>query len=168
MLSLEEEIGRIAGRLFSFAFYLVGNWEDAEDITQNAFVKFLRYRKAYDPQKGDLYAYLQKLVVNEAHSFMMKDARFPKTKLSLNLIDSKPTPSQVMEAKETESMVRQGLTCLTPREREIFVLKEMEQRSYQEIADYLGLKAATIRRFYSMARVKLKAYMLDIQKGLRK
>lgn len=139
--------------LLHIAFYIVGNKEDAEDLCQEAFIKLFKYIKSFLPKKGSLKGYLYKTISNLCFNHLKKK--------KLNQKDfydeekSITTNSKEMEG-EVYNIVNNLLKFLKPKERIVFSLREIDDMEYNEIAKMLKLNEITIRRYYSMARQKLK------------
>ncbi|HPR64914.1 MAG TPA: sigma-70 family RNA polymerase sigma factor [Thermoanaerobaculia bacterium] len=146
--------------IYRFALYLTGDPHDAEDVTQNVCFKFLKYRKSYDPRKGGLKVYLQRLTVNESNTlFSRKKKKIPE---DYPVWESEPESriNERMEERNTAAVILSLLVDLTEREREVFVMREVMDMDYPLIAEVLQVSPVTVRRFYSLARQKLKELLL--------
>lgn len=138
--------------LLHIAFYTVGNREDAEDLCQETFIKLFKHIRSFIPRKGSLKNYLYRTLINLCYSHLTKKKRF-----TINVLEEENFTSEVKEEKgEISSIINKLLKFLSPRERIVFVLKEIEDLEYNEIAKMLKLNEITIRRHNSMARQKLK------------
>lgn len=139
--------------LLHIAFYIVGNKQDAEDLCQEAFIKLFKYINSFLPKKGSLKGYLYKTISNLCFTHLKKKKLNQK-----NVYDEEESAS--ISSKETEGeiyiIVNNLLKFLSPKERIVFSLKEIADLEYNEIAKMLELNQITIRRYYSMARQKLK------------
>lgn len=141
----------------SVAFYITGSKEDAEDICQDAFLKFYKYMNSFLPHRGSLKSYLYKLVANQSYQHLAH--RQAKDKMELALEASHIESLGVEDAPFSggTEVVEKLLEQLTPRERGAFVMREVAEMEYDEIARALNISQVTARRFYSLARQKLKA-----------
>lgn len=138
--------------LLHIAYYTVGNKQDAEDLCQEAFIKLFKYIKSFLPKKGSLKNYLYKTIINLCYSHLAKTKKF-----SVDVFEETDSFSSEKENKgEISFIINKLLKSLSPRERIVFVLKEIEDLEYREIAKMLKLNEITIRRHNSMARQKLK------------
>lgn len=138
--------------LLHIAYYTVGNKEDAEDLCQETFIKLFKHIKSFLPKRGSLKSYLYKTLVNLCYSHLTK-----KKKYSIDALQEQDSVSLFKDERgEIAYIINKLLKFLSPRERIVFVLKEIEALEYNEIAKMLKLNEITIRRHNSMARQKLK------------
>ena len=77
--------------------------------------------------------------------------------IPMQLTDWREIPSQVLERKEIRSLIRQALTALPLAYREVFVLREMEDRNVQETAETLGITVASAKMRLHRARLMLQS-----------
>ena len=153
-----EEIVRFYQKVvLAVAYYITGSRDDAEDICQYAFLKFYRYMHSFLPHRGSLKSYLYKLVANQAYQHLAKNKSRNRMETELEAI-----PMDVLGARDAPfsggvEVVEKLLEELTPRERGIFVMHEVAEMDYDEIAGALKISPVTARRFHSMARQKLQA-----------
>ena len=77
----------------------------------------------------------------------------------LDLPDSAPQPEEALERAETQRMVREALHALPDGYREVLLLRETEQLSYQEIAEATGLELGTVKSRINRARLALRNYL---------
>lgn len=138
--------------LLYIAYYTVGNKEDAEDLCQETFIKLFKYIKSFLPKKGSLKNYLYKTLVNLCYSHLTKAKR-----ISIDPFQEENSSTDLkIEKGEISIIINKLLKNLSPRERIVFVLREIEDLEYNEIAKMLKLNEITVRRHNSMARQKLK------------
>jgi RNA polymerase sigma-70 factor (ECF subfamily) len=141
---------RYRGRIYAYAFRMVGEREKANDIFQETFTRIFQRR---DPER----------TVLNVSAYIFTSAR----NICLNAMrDSKPTTAvedfhQVVyqpshENAELVKLVKTALELLPPDHREAFVLREYDGLSYQEIADITGRSLATIKIHIYRAKEKLR------------
>ncbi len=139
--------------LLHISFYIVGNKTDAEDLCQEAFIRLYKYIKSFIPKKGSLKGYLYKTIVNLSISFLNKK----KVETFATIDENLREKTKDFETKgDIYSIINKLLSFLNPKERVVFVLREIEEMEYREIAKMLKLNEITIRRYNSMAREKLR------------
>jgi RNA polymerase sigma-70 factor (ECF subfamily) len=163
-LSSEEQTRFVAEnmrRVFLLIYRIVGNVADAQDLTQEAFIKALqRQDQLKDLDKA--VHWLSRIASNTAIDFLRRTGR-----VSFSDLDEIPEPvtASVMESPEqlvlrTERMehISAGLDVLTERERTALLLRDVEELPAEEVAVQLNCSKATVRSHIANARVKLRRY----------
>lgn len=149
-------VGRHRDRLIRVAANLLRDRNEAEDVAQEAFLKaFREINKLRDDRAFSGYIY--KICV----------------RLCMDKIRSrKPTGETVEQGEggndrrvETKILVHELLEHLPPEQRETLVLREMEQMSYDEVADMLDIPVGTVRSRLHAAREKFRMIYLEATEG---
>jgi RNA polymerase sigma-70 factor (ECF subfamily) len=145
-------------RIFVQIYRIVGNVADAQDLTQEAFIKALQRQ---DQLKDDLKAahWLSRIATNTAIDFLRRHGR-----VSFCEIDSAPespseSPEQALLRSEHREYLEDGLRLLTPRERAALMLRDVEGLPAEEVARRLDCSKATVRSHIANARTKFRRYM---------
>jgi RNA polymerase sigma-70 factor (ECF subfamily) len=149
--AFDELFTRYRGPLFGFFRRRLASDERAEDLTQETFLVVIRATERYEPRalvRTYLYSIALKLVASERR----KQARSPVP------LDDSPEPA-VDDPSEEVVWVRQALGRLEEREREILMLREYEQLSYDEIARLLRIPVNTVRSRLFRSRMALKNHL---------
>jgi len=140
-----EELGRMATSL-------VGDADAAEDALQEAFISAYRnLGRCRDPER--LRVWLYRIVANRCH-----DARRRRPTVPLDDLDP-PAPHRTdarAEVSDLAGRVGEALNALTPEQREAFVMKEIEGKSYEEMVELLDLKIDALRMRVHRARDVLR------------
>jgi len=146
-------------RIFVQIYRIVGNVADAQDLTQEAFIKALqRAEQLKDEQKAAHW--LSRIATNTAIDFLRRHAR-----VSFCEIDAAPesgggdSPEELVLRDEHRSYLQDGLRLLTARERAALVLRDVEGMSASEVARALDCSKATVRSHIANARTKFRRYM---------
>ena len=149
-------------RVFLMIYRIVGNVADAQDLTQEAFIKALqREEQLKDADKATHW--LSRIATNTAIDFLRRHGR-----VSFTPIDEAPEPltsprsddpEQTLLAAERRSYLEDGLRLLTERERLALVLRDVEGLAAAEVARRLGCSKATVRSHIANARVKFRRYV---------
>jgi len=135
------------------AYYILGNKDDAQELCQEAFLKLFKHINSFLPKKGSLQSYLYKTIINLCQTYMSRKKNRPKEALEeANL----PLNMEKEEKGEIGTIINNLLKYLSPKERTVFILREVSEMEYNEIAKMLKLNEITIRRYNSMAKQKLK------------
>ncbi len=148
-------------RIFRQIYRIVGNVHDAQDLTQEAFIKALqRQDQIRDEQKAAHW--LSRIATNTALDFLRRHGRVSFAELSAahgTMFDShSETPEAALLRNENRNWLAAGLEKLTARERAALVLRDMEDLPAEEVARRLNCSRATVRSHIANARVKLKKF----------
>lgn len=155
----DEEFEQHRGQLFGIAYRMLGSAMEAEDIVQDAY---LRVREATDA-KGKIHApgaYLRKTVVRLCMDHLKSAAVQREQYIGAWLPEPLPTPDD-LHGIELESISMAFLTLLetlSPVERAVFLLREVFDYEYDEIADIVGKDAAACRQILHRAKVHVAAH----------
>ena len=150
-------VRQLKGRVYATAYRLMGSREDAEDQAQEVFVKVYRGIQDLD-DPATVIAWIYRLTVNTCFDALRKRGRFPDTTAATPPTadrDEEPqyadpnvaTPEETALRRELRDCLEDVLQRLDPVERSVLVLRDVEDRPYQEIAETLavGLGATKMR-----------------------
>jgi RNA polymerase sigma-70 factor (ECF subfamily) len=149
-------------RVFLLIYRMVGNVADAQDLTQEAFIKALqRQDQLKDLEKAAHW--LSRIASNTAIDFLRRAGRVSFSDID-ELIDpvaSAPenSPEQLVLRGEHAAYLEEGLNSLTGRERMALLLRDVEGLPAEEVAAQLQCSKATVRSHIANARVKLRRYL---------
>jgi RNA polymerase sigma-70 factor, ECF subfamily len=149
-------------RIFLLIYRIVGNVEDAQDLTQEAFIKALqRHEQLKDLDKASHW--LSRIATNTAIDFLRRHGRVSFTEIG-DLIEPLATPpsespEQILLREERHAYLEDGLRLLTERERLALLLRDVEGLPAEEVARCLKCSKATVRSHIANARVKFRRYM---------
>jgi RNA polymerase sigma-70 factor (ECF subfamily) len=144
-------------RIFLQIYRMVGNVHDAQDLTQEAFIKALQRQ---DQLKDELKAahWLSRIATNTALDFLRRHARVSFSEITDAPVSHTPSPEAAVLHSEQRDWLAAGLERLTPRERAALVLRDMEDLPAEEVARRLDCSKATVRSHIANARTKLKKF----------
>jgi RNA polymerase sigma-70 factor (ECF subfamily) len=145
--------------LFSVALRLLGNYEDARDATQNAFIKVYQRLDAYDPQYR-FFSWIYRILVNECLN--ARRGRIPEQPLSDDYRGS-DDPGQSFEAGERRRALREAILALPLEYREVIVLRHFAALSYEEMAAAIGIPTKTVKSRLHTARRRLLAALSGLK-----
>ena len=144
---------------YNLARWLTRNEHDAEDLVQEAYLRACRFFHGFHPEDGDGKAWLLAIVRNTCFTWMRQRKRMPMETVEEEF-SSGPTataaPDHVLSEKERGEALAGCIEALPGEYREVIVLRELEEMSYQEIADTAGLAIGTVMSRLSRARKRLK------------
>ena len=143
--------------VYRLALRMCGNAHDAEEVAQEAFVAAWKGMPAFRGE-SKFSSWLYQLTTNAAIDFLRREKRHRATTPIEDEVDlaAPGTPQQAAEAAEVRQALQQALDTLTPEHREIFLLRQMRQLSYEEIGRLLGLEAGTVKSRLSRAKKQLR------------
>jgi RNA polymerase sigma-70 factor (ECF subfamily) len=149
-------------RIFVQIYRVVGNAADAQDLTQEAFIKALqRSDQLKDPKKAAHW--LSRIATNTAIDFLRRNGR-----VNFCEVDELPEPLRTPETDSPEELLlrgerqvflEEGLAQLTVKERTALILRDVEDLPAGEVARRLGCSTATVRSHIANARIKFRRYM---------
>lgn len=146
-----------AGKVYGLAYHLTGNRYDAEDLTQETFIRVFRNLDKYQP--GTFDGWLHRITTNLFLDNARRRARIRMEALpedAESVPGSAPDPAHIIANSELESDVKDALVQLPPEYRVAVVLCDMEGLSYEEIANVLGVKMGTVRSRIHRGRTALR------------
>ncbi|MFK8911901.1 RNA polymerase sigma factor SigE [Streptomyces sp. YS-3] len=154
----EEIVSTHSGRVYRLAYRLTGNQHDAEDLTQEVFVRVFRSLSTYTP--GTFEGWLHRITTNLFLDMVRRRQRIRFDALgdeaAERLPSRDPSPQQVFNDAHFDADVQQALDTLAPEFRAAVVLCDIEGLSYEEIAATLGVKLGTVRSRIHRGRSHLR------------
>ena len=146
--------------LFAVALRLVGDYEDARDATQSAFVRAYEGLDRFDPNRK-FFSWIYRIAVNECLN--VKRGQRPQEALT-ERVETSGGPFEAFERTETRARIDEALKALTFEYREVIVLRHFADLTYEEIAEAVSAPAKTVKSRLFSARQKL-ASLLGMPEG---
>jgi RNA polymerase sigma-70 factor (ECF subfamily) len=148
-------------RVFRLIYRIVDNVADAQDLTQEAFIKALqRQDQLKDPEKAAHW--LSRIATNTAIDFLRRNGKVNFCEIDAliePLREPSETPEEAVLRTEHRGYLDDGLACLTERERTALILRDVEGLSAEDVAQQLNCSKATVRSHIANARIKFRRYM---------
>ena len=142
--------------VYTTAYRVTGNGNDAEDVLQTLFLRLARTESSPD-QKGGWPPYLRRAAVNVSLDLVRKRNRSVSiTEIEPWIRESGPDPYRQHKSTELGEKLRGALSELNPRAAEIFVLRHIEGYSNREVARMLGTSTGSIAVTLFRARSRLR------------
>ncbi len=159
-IAFQEIVERYSTRIHTIAYQIVGNSEDAMDITQNVCLRLNSSLGTFN-LKFPLDKWLYRLTVNLSIDYLRKETRHRNVSLDeVNdetvFTDSQPQPDLCAERNELIETINQILGYLTPNQRKVFVLRDLQGFSSKDVAQILKCSPITVRIHLSKSRKKIK------------
>ena len=152
--AFEQLVRRKTSKVYALCYRIIGNAEDAKDISQLVFIKLWENLEKYDPQYA-FDTWLYRMVTNVAIDFMRnKQSRDNAVNSNLRLVRTSFDAEQgvVVQHKEVENVFNEIAECLSPKQKTIFVMNQMDDLPSSEIAKILGCRESTVRNHLFNAR----------------
>ena len=157
MPSWDELVRQHADRVYRLAYRLSGNQHDAEDLTQETFIRVFRSVKNYQP--GTFEGWLHRITTNLFLDMVRRRARIRMDALPEDydrVPADQPNPEQIFHDARLGADLQAALDSLPPEFRAAVVLCDIEGLSYEEIGATLGVKLGTVRSRIHRGRQALR------------
>lgn len=157
--SWDDVVREHSSRVYRLAYRLTGNQHDAEDLTQDVFIRVFRSLSTYTP--GTFEGWLHRITTNLFLDMVRRRQRIRFDALgddaAERLSGREPAPDRLLADQQLDSDVQSALDSLPPDFRAAVVLCDIEGLSYEEIAATLGVKLGTVRSRIHRGRAQLRA-----------
>lgn len=165
----EEFVHAHNRRVYNLCYRFTGSAHDAEDLTQEVFIKVYRTLASFDAERGSFAAWLTAMTRNllvdhfrrSKHDRMTDSidaapsADPDASSLSERLEDQSRGPDQGIQAREAREKVHQALQKLSPELREAVILRDLQDMDYKEIAHALKVPEGTVKSRINRGRAEL-------------
>jgi RNA polymerase sigma-70 factor (ECF subfamily) len=171
-LAWEKLVVRYTKRIYNLCYRFVERVDQAEDLTQDVFIKVFRNLNNYKPETGNFVTWLMSVSRNLLidHYRESKDERVTistdedeEYSLLETLPANVPSPEAEMQRTEKLAMLKKGLSRLSPELREAVILRDIEELSYQEVGKILGIPDGTVKSRINRGRVELARYLQKLR-----
>jgi RNA polymerase sigma factor (sigma-70 family) len=153
----EQVVREHSARVYRLAYRLSGNAQDAEDLTQETFVRVFRSLASFAP--GTFEGWLHRITTNLFLDMVRRRQRIRFDALpedTERLPGTAPSPEQVYADTHLDPQIQAALDALSPEFRVAVVLCDIEGLTYEEISATLGIKLGTVRSRIHRGRVQLR------------
>lgn len=167
--ALEILVGRYFKRVYNFTVRYIGNAKEAEDLTQEVFLKAWRGLKKFD-QKRSFRAWLWQIVRNVCVDYLRRKKMLVFSALENgedgerfldNIADAGESIIDKIDRKELARQIQKHLAELSEQSREVILLRYGQQMSFKEIADLLGEPIDTVKSRSRRALIALKKIITE-------
>jgi RNA polymerase sigma-70 factor (ECF subfamily) len=170
----DELVRRYQERIYATVYHMTSNHEDANDLTQETFIKGFQALKSF---KGDssFYTWVYRIAVNKTINFLKQ--RKNRTHLSLNDLDfnaendpdlvaliSDRTPRRDIGLSELQQKLNKAMLKLSEPHRLVVTLHDVQGLSHEEIGNIMDCNIGTVRSRLFYARQQLQAHLSDYLK----
>lgn len=148
---------RSVNRIYRLMARMVGP-QDAPDVTQQVYMQVFRKVHQFRGQ-ARFETWLYRVAVNEAYQYLRKRQRRPSERLGFEPVDDRISNERAAQQRD---LLEQALSRIEPELRAIFLLREKEELSYQEIAQTLEIPEGTVGSRLNRARRELRKVLCDL------
>ena len=170
--AFDRIVGAYQDLVYGLAFRLMGNYDDANDLTQEVFIACFRKIGQF---RGDsrLQTWLYRIAVNMAkNAWKRRERRAYSHTVSIDetneddapimeLASDSPGPRRQVESMEASHALQACLDRLNPEQKEALILRCIEDLSYEEIAEVLQVNLGTVKSRINRGRIELKRMMQE-------
>lgn len=152
--AFEQLVRRKTSKVYALCYRIIGNSEDAKDIAQLVFIKLWENLEKYDSHYA-FDTWLYRMVTNVAIDFIRnRQSRDNAVNSNLRLVKTSAEAEQgvVVQRKEVDAVFNDVSSVLSPKQKTIFVMNQMEDLPSAEIAKILGCRESTVRNHLFNAR----------------
>ncbi|HXI11195.1 MAG TPA: sigma-70 family RNA polymerase sigma factor [Thermoanaerobaculia bacterium] len=150
-------IDRYQHPIFNAIFHMVKNYEDAQEVSQQVFMKVYQHLNSYDPNRK-FFSWIYRVAMNEAINHMKSRREWEP--LTEAVSSRAPGPAERFEAKERERTLRAAVMALDTNYRAVIVLRHFLELSYEEAAELLSLPVKTVKSRLFTARQLLREWLV--------
>jgi RNA polymerase sigma-70 factor (ECF subfamily) len=153
----------VRAELVSTLFFVLGNHDDAQDAAQDAFLKCWRTQKSLVDVRN-IRAWIFRVGLNAAKDLQRNAWRRRARPLGDNALPEpagSPSPCEILEVREDLDSLRRALFQLRPEEKEVFLLRQNGDLTYEEIADLRRTPVGTIKTQMRSALQKLRRVLKE-------
>ena len=172
--AFQELVERYQGRLLNFVYRTIGDREKAEDLVQEVFIRVYRHLHRFDRSKKFstwIYTIASNLAKNELRNrsrnplvlFQTIRKNWQDDDRPLQFEDTTARPDDLFRKRHLRELVEDSVAKLPAHHREVFVLRELEGKSYEEIAEITECNLGTVKSRLNRAR---NAFAEIIEPGL--
>jgi RNA polymerase sigma factor RpoE len=174
MRAYDALVRRYQERIYATVYHMTSNHEDANDLTQETFIKAFRALKSF---KGDssFYTWIYRIAVNKTINFLKQ--RKNRVQMSLNDMDfnaendpdlvalvSEKTPRRDLNLSELQEKLNGAMLKLSEHHRMVVTLHDIQGLSHEEIGKIMDCNVGTVRSRLFYARQQLQAHLSDYLK----
>jgi len=169
VVAWEEIVQRYNRRIYNICYRFAGSGNDAQDLTQEVFIKMFRTLSSYDVERGAFMTWVTTITRNLLVDHFRKSKQDRMTDsldatpsehedampLSEKIEDKAPTADTGVQSRETRELVHSTLQKLSPELREAVILRDLQDMDYKDIATVLKVPEGTVKSRINRGRAEL-------------
>ena len=150
-------------RIYNLAYRFTGRFDEAEDLTQEVFLKVYRTLNSYRSESGALVTWIVRVgrnnIIDHYRKFKTERTHTDSLEVEYEKAEENPAryanPAQALEQRELSERVHQALLRISEDLREAVILRDLEEFTYEEIASMLDLPLGTVKSRINRGRAEL-------------
>jgi RNA polymerase sigma-70 factor, ECF subfamily len=151
--AMSKLVSKYQKPVFNAAYRILGNSDDAADITQTVFLKVFEHIDDYNP-KFKFFSWVYRITINESLNQVKKQRQ--QEPLAGSEVSTWQSPAQSLESKTLYDRVQMALMSLNIEYRTVVIMKHLSGFSYQQISEILQLPEKTVKSRLYTARQSMK------------
>jgi RNA polymerase sigma-70 factor (ECF subfamily) len=163
-------VKRYKDQLLNFIYRFVGSQEEAEDIVQETFLRVYRKRKAYK-RIAKFSTWIYTIAGNLARTELRRRKRrklFSVTDMGFEdrdyeITDEGLSPEREVHGVMQEEIIQKEIERLSPKFREVIILRDIQELSYEEISKIINVPIGTVKSRVNRARLRLQGRLKDLK-----
>ena len=170
-IAFEDLIAIHQKNIFSIAYRIAGNQNDAEDMAQEVLIKIFKNLNQFKGNsKFSTWLYrvttntcldMKKKIMKHSSYSLDQNLETDEGSISTEIQDNSPTPEQYAEQNAVQRAVNQAISNLNDQHKKVIILRDVQGFSYEEIADMLGCSVGTVKSRINRARAQLKKILFQ-------
>ena len=162
--ALGELFERHHAALYRFCLRMTGNRGTSEDLVQDVFMRMLKHRDSFRPETGFL-PWMYRIARNACVDHLRRSSRAPESAVDLDARPAEAAPGdERLAAHQQTGLIRRALLELPVDRREVLLLSRYELKSYEEIAQALGITVSNVKIRAHRAIKQLREVYRDLAK----
>ena len=160
-------VRRYTDPIVNYVNSMIGDYDMAVDLAQETFIRVFQNARRYERKyqfSTWIYRIATNLAIDEIRSrkrrgrffFMNAFPNYERDDIKLEISDGKPAQDEVLCNRELRGTLTQAISCLPPKYRTVFILKEVHELSYPEIAEILDESEGTVKSRLHRAKLLLR------------
>ena len=162
----EEILDKYEKRIFNMIYRMIGNYDDAVDLTQETFLRVYKSLRSFRGE-ANIYTWIYQIALNLCRTKIAQERKIKVVSLDQEIEteegeverevpDDSMAPEAIWETRNIQEAVQKAIEKLPPPYREVIILHDLQGFSYSEIANMLGTNEQAIRVRLHRARKRLK------------
>ena len=159
----ERIVRQFHQRIYNLAYRFTGRFDESEDLTQEIFLKVYRTLNSYRPESGALVTWMVRVgrnhLIDHYRKFKTERTQTDSLEVEYEKAEENParyrSPAEAFEQLELSERVHRALLKVSEDLREAVILRDLEEFTYEEIADMLKLPLGTVKSRINRGRAEL-------------
>lgn len=160
--ALAELVVRYQRPIYHLAFRMLGNVEDAREITQGVFLRVAESLDDYDP-RHKFFSWIYRITINASLNLLRRNRHEELRGDDPDVADERADPEATLNAAQQSALVQRALLGLKLENRAVLTLRHFAECSYKEIGEILDLDEKTVKSRLYEGRQQLKTLLKDLE-----